>query len=558
MITTGRTLVRAVLAILLVLRWATSVSATLSFSDPISLRDVAFQAPEWACLENVPHVVRGALFRAVVLLRAAPHFDAPFLDFNTIGVYFLVNLSSFRLLLLISCFLLGRLLCWFDFLSAASGQAENLLRGIEDSVIVIDNVHLLDGHLPPFFNHTKHEDRLMAWLAANGAKAVVVSQVNARRGGTAEVLFNNLSFCKSLPILVVEIGSLDTIELRKICQSRAANESVMAVVERGDTNEWNVLRKGAFIAAFRIVGASLAAICCAVSLTKLIAFWRVEGLRATTPQLILALHCLASLLRLAYLALDPIYAGLLFNGVAAHMMATITFPFYPISTLLLILTWKEAVDESLSRFAVFLPKLKIPFAILSVILMSAELIASSLRAARAVSIAGSTAVLSILYVAVLGLLTFCFFFMGVRVLLRLAALSVDDSSVAAKTYRGRLIRLAVLLVLNSLCSSLYIVGFIMASVEYFAYSPVGFHVCWSLAWSGLMLGTLTQCAVIRMPSFAMKTQSASTSSGSVSPEGEAAADTATLSSSNGKHRRRNSGSKTYISLDSTIKSTTTT
>lgn len=220
----------------------------------------------------------------------------------------------------------GRLLCWHDMISTpeSPNTEQALQQMVDESVFVIDTSNLTDGHIPPFFEYTKRDDLVMEWIARSGAKGIIITQTAARRGGSMEVVLNNLEYCKNLGILVVELGVEDGTELSKICRT-ARNQTVNVVVKGGDINEWNVFKKGPFITAFRIIGTIIAGICAGVAITKLVALWRLESIRLQPTQIILGLHLIASIFRMVYIALDPIYAGLLFNGVAAHMTATVRF-----------------------------------------------------------------------------------------------------------------------------------------------------------------------------------------------------------------------------------------
>lgn len=172
------------------------------------------------------------------------------------------------------------------------------------------------------------------------------------------------------------------------------------------------------------------------------------------------------------------------------------------------------MDESKVKITNFLPKTKIPFLVFSFLLFLGELISSALRAARIGYLIVGTTIISVIYVLTIAILTLLFFIVGGKVLNRIRALRADVGTapgIELHVSRTRLRRMTVILVSNGIINVVWILGFILSAIDTFAYFPVGFHVCWSLLYGGILLGSLTQCLAIRMPAFNLDSHSGSLS-----------------------------------------------
>jgi hypothetical protein len=350
------------------------------------------------------------------------------------------------------------------------------------------------------FNQTQREDKLMDWVVSQGAVGAIVWQTAAIEGGSAEVVFNDFEFCKRTPILVLELGKADGLEMDGICKDLAQNGTTFrAELTAGDVNNWKNIRRGPFIVGFRVVGTLISVGTGALALAKYALFIRNLGLQLTIPQIILLIHFLASLFRAIIIALDPIYAGQLFVGYQAHMVSTISLPSLFVATLLLSLYWKESMDRSRVQVNKCLGSMKIPFFILSGIMILVEVINSVLRAVRIGILGVMTTLTAVLYIVVLLTLSLIFFVVGVKILLKLRRSDAMINLTRHSRSKLRLWRLTIFLVVSGMFNIVFIIGWVLGAFEFFLYSPVGFHVFWTMLYASLILSTLTQVLAIKAP-----------------------------------------------------------
>lgn len=241
-----------------------------------------------------------------------------------------------------------------------------------------------------------------------------------------------------------------------------------------------------------------------ISMAKLIAYVRLEGFRLSIPQLTLEIQLAAALFRVGITSTDPIYAGLAFPAVAAHMTTTISFPLNFVSLILLTLYWQEILEKSKIHITSFLTKLRIPFIVASIILYVAEIIASLVRAIRfGIKIEQASTISAAFYIIFLLSLSIFFFVVGGKVIYRLRIskkLTAMKGAVSQNSRRtSSLWRVTVMLVLTGVFNLIFISSFVIAVFDAFFYSPGGFHLSWTLMYLGVLGGSLSQVAAVKWP-----------------------------------------------------------
>lgn len=137
-------------------------------------------------------------------------------------------------------------------------------------------------------------------------------------------------------------------------------------------------------------------------------------------------------------------------------------------------------------------------------MVAGEIISTVLRAARIGRVGLGTTLIAIVYACILSSFSLIFFIGGYRVLKQLRLVSTPQDSETRESL-GQLVKMTAFLIASGVCNFVFILGFIISAVESFAYSPVGFHVCWSILYLGLLSGSLVQCLAVRMPDFGTHT-----------------------------------------------------
>lgn len=189
-----------------------------------------------------------------------------------------------------------------------------------------------------------------------------------------------------------------------------------------DVNYWTLARNSGFMVFWRIFFALLAIATGSLSGAKLFAYYRLTGFQLSVGKLVLLLQFFTAIFRAALAATDPIYMNYTNAfGYQAHMLISIHFPINIITILLLALYWKELLDETRVKVAGFLSKMKIPFFLVSLLVLVVEFVASSLRAAESGSLGIAVYFSGVVYVSTALTVSIFFFVTGLRVIRRLAA-----------------------------------------------------------------------------------------------------------------------------------------
>lgn len=323
-----------------------------------------------------------------------------------------------------------------------------------------------------------------------------------------------------------------------------------------DVNLWTQARNSSFMVLWRVFFSLLAALTGSLAGAKLIAFFRASrGSNSNTAgtcslsiaTLVLLIHFFTGIFRAAYAATDPIYMNYAGStlGYQAHMLISIHFPVNIITILLLALYWKELLDKTRVHIAGFLSNMKIPFFIVSLIVVTAEFVASALRAAESGSLGAAVYAIGVIYVTTALTVSVFFFITGIRVIRRLeysAKLSNVHQTHKHKTSLKRVrnplaccksayfvdlvfyIQTTAYVITSGIFCLIFIAGLAQALFSDHFYSPVGFIATWTTNYFGIYGGAFVQVLAVRFPSEdsgsatspRSRTATASTNSSSVS------------------------------------------
>jgi hypothetical protein len=373
-----------------------------------------------------------------------------------------------------------------------------------------------------------------AWLKRNGAKAAIIIPTSSPYGGGSEHLVDSWEKCRSLfPFLVVEVGISDGGKLVNIVTSQG-NGNLTVTVEPGDFNMWRYIRRGWFLVVFSIVSSLTGLVITSLALAKLIAYIRIFGFELSIAQTSLAIHAVVNMYRLIYSAVDPLYAGRYLDGFAAHSLPTLTWPFPIITTLLISLYLRELLSKMTMkgnvRIANFLTNMRIPFIIISIVLLGLEVATSALRATRASTLNVLTFIVAAAYFICASSMAVFFIVTGSRVVgqqLRAAALRNGSTSDAVKgkprkskvrwsfkavkyilVAAGFLLLFCLSLIglaITVRCSlTISVPAKIMSHSECplqpLFYHPIGHYTVWTMVWVSLYGISFAQIAAFKTPS----------------------------------------------------------
>lgn len=214
------------------------------------------------------------------------------------------------------------------------------------------------------------------------------------------------------------MGLNDAPKLVQLLQQEG-NRNVTAVLESGDFNMWRHIRRGWYMILFSVIFGLVGLFITSLALAKLIVYIRVFGFELSIAQTSLAIHAAVNMYRFIYVSVDPVYAGRWFNGTVAHSLSTVTWPFPIITTLLVSLYLRELLSKLTMkgnvRISNFLTNMRIPFIILSVVVLGLEAGNSGLRASRASTLNVLTYIVAAVYVSTSALMAGFFIYTGSRV-----------------------------------------------------------------------------------------------------------------------------------------------
>eukprot|EP01122_Echinamoeba_exundans_P009576 TRINITY_DN3421_c0_g1_i1.p1 TRINITY_DN3421_c0_g1~~TRINITY_DN3421_c0_g1_i1.p1 ORF type:complete len:472 (-),score=44.29 TRINITY_DN3421_c0_g1_i1:43-1458(-) len=348
------------------------------------------------------------------------------------------------------------------------------------------------------------------WFKIHGVIAVLVQNTQSNQPGGNEVLVDQWSWCHELyPMQVVETGLADARMMNNL--SRVYGDAIVIDLPGNEVSPWRVVRHSPVMIAFQVWFVVIAAPTAITSLVKLISYVVQRGFRLSLASAILTIEFTISLWRLIYFALDPVYLGRAFPGPVAHGLSTITFPFSVISTLLVAMYYHEVLTTSKLKVAENIQKLRIPFFILTILILILEIVSSSLRASRVGTLYYLVYTTSAYYAAATFALGVYFAIIGARVLIYFnksaAKLNVQTSSRRRSTTK----RVTMYILGASVCCVIVTLGFILIALPLF-WTPVGHYIGWFVVYTGVMSGSLIQVLSIKMRPGGSKTSPQATTS----------------------------------------------
>lgn len=167
--------------------------------------------------------------------------------------------------------------------------------------------------------------------------------------------------------------------------------------------------------------------------------------------------------------------------------------------LLLAMYWSEILDKSKIHITSFLSRLRVPFILASIFVTGVEICTTIIRAVRiGVRVSVASTIAAVVYIIFMTTISVFFFAFGAKVIRRIqeSAKSVNISTGSSRQ-TASLRRITALLVSSGVFNIVFITAFIIAAVDSFFYTPVGFTLSWSLMYVGILGGSLTQVMAVK-------------------------------------------------------------
>eukprot|EP01125_Pyxidicula_operculata_P020446 TRINITY_DN7551_c0_g2_i2.p1 TRINITY_DN7551_c0_g2~~TRINITY_DN7551_c0_g2_i2.p1 ORF type:complete len:432 (+),score=14.44 TRINITY_DN7551_c0_g2_i2:23-1297(+) len=262
-----------------------------------------------------------------------------------------------------------------------------------------------------------------------GAIAAIYHVNFSDSAGWASSLYRRYQFV--LPI--VEIGNSDWESIFRNYYKENTTVHVN-ITQLDGYNAWGEVRE-AFTPAISVICGTFTLVCLALAVWKIVLDYNIRKV-INVAKVCLGLEVVSLFIRLLYTAVDPFWSGrLVFPHVVQHIFLTCWTPLQQISTLLVAFYWVELIKDSVSSIpsSYLLNRFKIPFAIVSTIMIVLEIASTAARALGYFWNVGMQFVTMAFYAVILLSSTAFFLYAGIKMLLQLQDLNESANAVRIKT-----------------------------------------------------------------------------------------------------------------------------
>jgi len=219
------------------------------------------------------------------------------------------------------------------------------------------------------------------WAAQNGAiGCIIMSEVPAELSGFSDIVWNEC--CPSdVQIPVVELGLFQTVPY---LEHLGGNGSyIIVTLTDDDPNPWReFVVEGSYHIYFPACWLVISTCVLILSLYKTYGYYYYRGPELTTGFLFLVIESFCNFERFMFFLIDPMFTHQVFPHIALSIIYTFTYPLSLITSLLITLAWFEIMQSTKNLHVkppTFLRYSRIPFIVVCVALMIAEIVSSALR-----------------------------------------------------------------------------------------------------------------------------------------------------------------------------------
>jgi hypothetical protein len=288
--------------------------------------------------------------------------------------------------------------------------------------VIENSIVFLEQQPAPFF-YTKVFE-----LQAQGIIGIVYASP-ATVPGQYFCIYNGEDMSR-VKVPITEVSREDTADLLDLL---LGGESVQVTIS-SEGNPWmTAIYSVAVLVVFRIILTAIGFALFCWAFYKLVWFVQIQGFVFNVPQVCLALEIIANLWRILYTAVDPMSCHFVFVYTVGSFIDTISLPYGVATFVLISFYWHEMLGSTV-KINPFLRKLLIPFFVITLLLIAADLIISILTSYY--TQISSTVVLPIIYVTVsIGFLVF-YIVTARRIVIQLRSTEVLKADAATPRVRA--------------------------------------------------------------------------------------------------------------------------
>jgi hypothetical protein len=152
------------------------------------------------------------------------------------------------------------------------------------------------------------------------------------------------------------------------------NSEEILIELSSEGNPWtDVINSVAILIIFRVFTGGFSVALVIYGSIKLAKFIKYQGSRFNVPQVCLALEIIANLWRVVYLVVDPLGCNFVYGSAVNSFMDTVSLPYQIATFALVAFYWFEIISQASIKIYPFLIRLKIPFFVITFLLIAIDM-----------------------------------------------------------------------------------------------------------------------------------------------------------------------------------------
>jgi hypothetical protein len=321
-----------------------------------------------------------------------------------------------------------------------------------------------------------------------GARAVIISAPPLFGPGQASYVLDGSSE-EGVTLSAWHVSYADYAKMAEVLL-KFPNETVSATLNPNGENPWKhtndtwMIFVQISLTLFTVANLSLA-------IWRLVEHVKADGCHTRLPQACLGLIITGNIIRLIYVAVDPLWSRAIYPLPLEHLLWTLSHPFSLAVTILITFYWHDVMHGMSLNINQMLGRFKIPFIVVIVILFGIEIgfgITRALISVTGVPVAIMIVVNSIIYSIVCFGFAIFFFVTAAKLMRILNKKSHGEKSKRARTLRRMTTRVVVI----GACLLSHVIIFVLLANTSLSVVPSSSAVIWFFSFLILCVQDLFQ------------------------------------------------------------------